>query len=327
MTHRNGGNPARSRTAFTLIELSICSAIAMLLAGFAISTFYQLRRVVSRSEARQAMYSSAQSVFNYMQQTLGGLQQSCAVAVLRVQRNSGAAVDPGEIRLVFMRSRDSISSYRNISSSTTFIADDLTWELWSWKRGEQSFSVASNSIGTTSNPGRFFVSGSFTPEGVNYNGRTFYVTAQARRVLDPADPTGNGPDGLDGNILFPGPTGVSRANALEDVGDYTDLQNNLAVAVPNMSDLSFEIVTHGGTTHAIDDSSAAAPLVFQGVWLDGRMAPSLTAPGNYALSELIHRPRLLRMRFTLTDPKWRNDSPLSCTFSFSFPLPGLTAQQ
>ncbi len=320
-------HPGGPKAGFTLIELLICSAIAMVLAGFCVSTFYQFRKVVVRAESRQAMYGTAQNTYAYLQRTLSSVQQSCAFAVTRVQRDVLLDPDPGEIRVAFMRGKESIDSFRGFDSANK-VFSDLTWELWVWNRANQTLSIANNSIGDATNPGRAFQSGAFSPAGVSYNGKWFHVTPQARRTLNPADPFGAGAGSLDDNILFPNASGVSMASPLGDIGDYTDLVNNLAVVLENVSDLSFELVTHSGAVHVVDDSAAAAPLVFQGVWLDGRLAPTLTAAPIYATSDLARRPRLLRLRYTVTDPRWRNDAaPLSTTFSFSFALPGLSAHQ
>lgn len=320
--------PGRPRAAFTLIELMVSTVLAMILLGLSITAFYNFRKMVARSEARLAMHASAQTTYTYLQRTLASVQQSCAFVATRVQGNAALTPDPGEIRLLFMRAKEQISSYREVANEDKYIRNDLTWELWVWKRGDRTLSIANNSNGDTSVPGRNFVSGAFTPAGVNFNGKRFYTTPQPRRTLDAANPFTAAAGGLDDNILFPGVSGTSMANAAFDVGDYTDLTRNLSVVLDNVSDLAFDIVTMDGTSYLINDASAAAPVVLNGVWLDGRLGPALTSIPAYATSDAAKRPRLLRMRLTLADPRYRRESvPLTAAFSFSFALPGLSGDQ
>lgn len=307
----------------------ISTALGMLLAGLTVTAFYHFRKSVNRSEDRLAMCSSAQNIYVYMQRILASAQHSCAFVVTRIQRSAGITPDPGEIRIVFMRGKEEVSSFRtmeNTSRENEYIRNDLTWELWVWKRSDQTFSIGTNSIGGTAQGGRSFVSGDFSPAGVNYNNQRFFVTPQPRRTLNATDPFTANPGGLDDNILFPGAGGLSMANPTQDVGDYTDLKNNLTTVLSDVSDMSFDILTFDGTTYVIDDQSSAPPVVLNGVWLDGRLAPTLTAAPIYSTSDLTKRPRILRLRFTLNHPKWKHSSaPLASTFSFSFAMPGLLA--
>lgn len=341
--------------AFTLIELLISTALAMLLAAVAISTYYQVRRAVARAEAGMAMCDSAQTVYAYMHAASGSLQQSCAMAAYAHERGSAGPVpEAGEIRLVFMRGKEHVSDFVSLASaeSSAYVRNDLTWEMWHWRRSDRTFSVGVNSWGDTTDPGRSFLSGAFTPvpatgAAVNYNGARFFVTPQPRRTLDWSSPmTGPSAAGLgflDDNLLFPNASGVSMANPLSDIGDYTDVQNGMTTVLRNVADMSFVLVAHDGSQTTLDDAPSsfaanhAATLgwdVRQGVWLDGRLLtdrPLATDPpsglpdaSNYISSPLPKRPVLLRVVMTLEDPRWRNSSaPLSRTFTFSFPLPGL----
>ena len=117
---------------------------------------------------------------------------------------------------------------------------------------------------------------------------------------------------------------------LSDIGDYTDLQRQLEPVVERVlspapgTDPAFtlQVVAHDGTVTTVDDS-AATTTVLQGVWLDGRLAPLVTAPQVFATSDAAKRPKLVRIRFMLRDPK----ADFYQTFSFSFALPGMAPPQ
>jgi len=295
---------------FTLIELLISTALAMILAGVAMTAFYRFRNIIARTEARMAMHASAQRLYTRLHASFSCLQPTCAIAA---RTTTGS-----EVRLVFMRAKENTFDFLSPAKAGDFVASDLTWEEWVWSRGDRTLRTASNTIGTASSPGRSFASGSFSPLGINYSGKTFWVLPQPRRRLDPADPFAT----LDDNILFPDASGVSRANATDDLGDFADLERNLAPALAEVSDLSLELVARDGSVVVLDDSASAVHAI-QGVWPDGRLAPTLAAAPAYATSEVAKRPRLVRLRLTLEN----RPLELSSTFSFSFALPDLSASR
>lgn len=347
---------AVARGGFTLIELLISSALAMLLAAVAVSTFYQVRQAAARAEAGMAMCDSAQTLYAHMHSAAASLQQSCALAAYAQERSASASMpENGEIRLVFMRGKEEESNYVNLgkTQSNEYIRNDLAWEMWLWRRADKSLSIATNSNGDEANPGRNFVSGSFSPipptgSAVNYNSSRFYNTPQPRRTLDWTSPmTGVGAATalgfLDDNVMFPDASGISMASPQGDIGDYTDLQSNLVTVLRNVSEMSLVLVAHDGTATTLDDADASFADahaatggwdVRQGVWLDGRMLTDRPTPGDpplgladpstYASSPLAKRPVLLRVVMTLTDPRWNSgNAPVARTFTYSFALPGL----
>jgi hypothetical protein len=300
------------------MELLISTSIAMVLASVATTAYIQLSRAVARAEARMAMFSSAQRLYTQLHRILASVQPSCAMVVKTVAN--------GEVRFIFMRAIEDEWDFvppanDTIKNSTT--NPDLVWEEWVWLRSTQTLRMASSSRGTPTYPGRYFISGSFTPAGVNYSGKAFYAVPQPRRTLDPVDPTDAATNSLNDNIYFPNSASpaVSLANPKGDIGDFTDLENGLVPVLKQVSDLSFELITHDGTSIIVDDSATTAPpRVFQGVWPDGRLAPTLSAAPAFATSDLARRPRTLRLRFTLSDSR----AGVASTFSFSFALPGLS---
>ena len=308
----------RAERGFTLIELMVCTALAMLMAGVAISAFVQTRKLVERSEARLAIYTSAQRLYTHLNRTFASVQQTCALVV---RSTSGS---PGTVQLVFMRAKESNSNFGTPVASA--VNPDLVWEQWVWTRSTATLKRSASS------DNRSFKSGTFTPSGVDYSGKTFQVAPQPRRVLDPANPLTqtmpfSGPN-LDDNVLFPNGSNVSKASAAGDLSDWGDLSANLVPVLDQVTDLSLEIVANDGSVLPVDDSTNATR-VFNGTWPDGRLAAGLgTIPDlvtQYPASDVAKRPKLIRMRLTLADQ--RKAAGLSCTFSFSFALPGLMLDQ
>lgn len=297
--------------AFTLIEILVSTALAMTMAAIAIDAFHRITQMVNRSQARLALYTTAQRLFDTLHRDLAALQQSCAIVAGCGFAPGG--LDDGNVRLIFMRGKEDNDDFGLTDTSALY--SDLVWQQVVWNRATRTLHLA------TSSGNRTYVLGAFTPGGINYSGRRVETVAQPRRTLDAGDPIGSATAGLDDNVVFPSASDhrISAAHR-DDIGDFTDLERNLIPFATSVGDLSWEIVSHDGTGTVIDDS-AVATHVFPGVWLDGRMASTLDAVPAYASSPVPRRPRLLRLRLTLVDDATRT----TCTFAFSFQLPGVSA--
>lgn len=326
----NATSPQRS-AGFSLIEVLISSALAMAMAALAVQAFLQIRKAIDRAEARIAMHASAQSIYIALRNSLASAQQSCAVVAIATQSDgTGKATDPGELSLTFMRAKENAEDYATWRVPNSH----LVWERWSWKRGTRTISAAtSRTVARSSSEAavrEFTIASTFIPDagsGVSFKDKTFRNLPQPRRYLTPADPTAAfdpakpGQSTLDDNIYFPSATDrrVSQVSP-EDIGDYTDLNRASMPVLDQVSDLSLQIVPHDESLSATDVSDAStATTVWQGVWLDGRLAPTLDAAQVFAGSDASKRPKLLRLRFTMTDEV----RGISQTFSFSFAWPGL----
>lgn len=312
---RRGEGPSAGHCGFTLIELMVSTSLAMALATIATTSFYQFSKMVGRAEARLAMVAAAQHTFALFDRSMSSLQQTGAF----VAHADGG----GHIVLCFLRAKDEAFDFERPSGNGAgaIVSNDLIWEMWEYDQSTGQLRVGGNTSSVIANaPGRTFRSGSFTPAGVNYNGRTFINLPKPRRTLDATDPFRAFPGGLDDNIMFPNSATppVSLANARDDIGDYSDLLRNLRPAMTGVTDLSWELLQHDGSSLVLDPATAVTR-VFDGVWLDGRMASSLDAASIYANSAIAKRPRLLRLRLTMLDRR----SKVQSTFSFSFALPGM----
>lgn len=298
--------------AFSLIEILISTTLALTLASLAIGAFYRVTNMVRSSQARLAMHASAQLLFNQLHRDLSATQSTCAfVAGCEIV---AGGMDAGNVRIIFMRAKERNDEFGNTTTSLNY--SDLVWQQILWKSASRELLIASSS------GNRSFTFGSFTPAGsTNYNGQQAQTVAKPRRTLDVSDPIGATVDGLDDNVLFPSPSNhrLSIAHA-DDIGDFTDLERNLIPVANNVIDLTWEIICHDGTSVTINGSGPSLH-VFQGVWLDGRMAPTLIGNPIYGNSAIAKRPRLLRLQFSLSDPV----TDALCSFSFSFQLPALSS--
>jgi Tfp pilus assembly protein PilE len=302
------------RSAFTLIELLVATAIAMAMAALVTSAFIQVRKLIARAEATIAMNTAALSVYTNMDRHLQALQQSCAMVVTTTASVNGGG---GEVRIIFMRGKEDAEDFQYTQQYLP-VNTDLVWQEWDWRQDTANVLTASSTPDRSFSPNH-----SFKPSGsAEYQYQPFENLPQPRRTLSATAPTTASPGGLDDNIYFPTAAGATSSAAdAGDVGDYTDLQNHLVPGLSGVTDWSMQIVAHEGTVTTIDDTSTTT-VVLPGVWLDGRMADTLTAPPDYAHSALLKRPRLLRLHFTLTDTK----AVIQRSFSFSFALPGLAPE-
>jgi len=312
----------RGRLGFTLIELLVSTALASLLTAVCISAFQQGRANIERSEARVRMHASVQVAYANMQHAISSLMNDCAVVTASTQATGPGT---GDVTLVFMKGKE--NEYDWIwTNQSSWSNNDLEWMAWRWQAATQQLCVA------TSSPQRFFTIGSsYKPDGNNdYKGQQFINVDQPRRTLSATNPWAD----LDNNVYFPSATSASESAAAwgTDIGDWTDLGNHFQPALVHVSDFSYQIMRVDGTTKTVDDTATTVD-EHDGVFLDGRIAtdtnpadpnvgfPLLSPTANEAAfpgSAINRRPRLLRIRFTLTDPT----SGVSQNFAFSFQFPG-----
>jgi len=314
-----------NRPGFTMIELLVSIALATVLTAVCISAFQQGVANIKRTEAKVRMHANAQTVYAYMEHSLSSLMQDTAIVTASTQSTGPGT---GDVTLIFMHGKEDETDWIWLLGQT-YQNSDLQWEIWKWTAATQQLSV-----GTSSNNRCFTVTSSFKPDGYNdYLNQTFLNVDQPRRTLSATNPYLD----LDSNVYFPTsatPGATVSAASTGDIGDWTDLNTNRLPVLTSVSDFAFQLVDCDATYTTIDDTATTLNEI-DGCWLDGRIATataSAAAP-NYQFpvmypdtqtyfpqSAFAHRPRLLRVRFTLTDAA----SAASQTFSFSFALPGLS---
>jgi prepilin-type N-terminal cleavage/methylation domain-containing protein len=317
-------------SGFTLTELLVSMAIAMVMAALASTSFLQVRAAMNRAQARLTMHAAAQTVFTTLHQQFLSTQQSCAFVITTTR--SGGTPEDGQVRLIFMRGKQDTKDFDWYADK---LGDsDLLWCEWVWRRASGTLSTADNQPLRDYRVQDSELPSPFAPGGQSYDQVRFTAVPQPRRRLDPLQPTTT----LDDDIYFPKPGTVPAGESdpravslasVDDVGDFSDLQRRLTPVLTQVSDFAIEVVAHDGSLAAYDDG-ATATSVRQGVWPDGRLTPLLdptpaTRPtpaqlaAQFAASDAAKRPKLVRLRFTITDRRLK----LSQVFSFSFALPGM----
>jgi len=315
-------SPGSGSHGFTLIELLVSTALASLLTAVSITAFQQGRANIERSEARVRMHADAQGLYSYLERSFSSVMQSCAMVTA-----STASTGPGtgDVTLVFMKGKEDGGDWLWLSQSV-IANSDLQWEGWKWQASTQTLSM-----GTSSNQLIFQIPKSFKPNGSDdYNGQRFCNIDQPRRTLSSTNPWAD----LDSDVYFPSPGNatVSVICPGKDVGDWTDLSNRMKPVLTHVTDFSFQIVQFDGAISTVDDTTTSLT-ERDGVWLDGRVATATAsaqapdyqfpvlypaAASDFPGCAITRRPRLLRVRFTVTDSVVN----VSQTFSFSFALPG-----
>ncbi len=330
----------RGNDGFTLIEVVMSVALAMLLTSMAVVAFFNIRRLVNRAEVRLSMHASAQTTYNKMLRSFNSLQQTCAFVVYSTANSAPAGATPNDrVTLLFMRGKEDTFDFEYGSSAyfgqsyKSLMNSDLLWEQWTWE-------AATNTLySSTNSPQRQFTGpNGFTIGGANYANQGFDVVPQPRRTLSIATarswqqtlndnqyfPDTSQPDlfKVQDNITDAYAYNVPSKASSSDVGDFEDLEYKLVPALTQMTAFSVQIVPQDNTvahTILVNGAPGSTPnysKVLNGVFLDGRMASALTAVPSYANSDLAQRPRIVRILFTLTD----TTSKMTQNFSFSFPV-------
>jgi type II secretory pathway component PulJ len=334
MTGRNDG--------FTLVEVIISVALAMLLTTMAMVAFFNIRRLVTRAETRLSMHASAQTLYTAMFRSFNSLQQTCAFVATGTANSAAAGATPtDQVSIVFMRGKEDTQDFQYNTNSyagqgyKSLMNSDLLWEKWTWKASTNTLYRATSSVVR-----HFQGNTGFTVNGVSYANANFDAVPQPRRVLDTTT-SRSWQLTLNDNQLFPDTTTAtdlfkqvdnlpptdtwvynrkSLASAY-DLGDYEDLEYSLMPALTQVTAFSVQVLPHdntGANTFTIDGAPGTTPNVthvLNGVWLDGRIASAQVATPTYTNSDLAKRPRIIRIRFTLTStikPTFSQD------FSFSF---------
>ena len=317
-THRGKTAHGTAHGGFTLVELLVSIALAMLLFGAAWTMFAQIQRLVKRTQARLQLHSSAKGIYESMRRDVSALQQDCAFWL----RSPGAG-GAGTIDLLFMTAVADDQGYRlggkdNAGDSFIEGTTDLVWERWTWTgTADHRLLVARND---TNRSYARRISGDPAPvntaTGTAYSILGYYkygtsYSPQPRRYTAGDDPTL-----LDDNRWsFTERPGMN-------LGDWSDLDRRLAPMHERVTACTMEVVLAGNdgagspvVKHA--DGAGALDFCAWGVRLDGMTTEALS-DGVTARDEIAQRPAILRLSFTLED----RATGVTQDFAFSFALPG-----
>lgn len=273
-----------ARRGLTLIEILVATSLVAFLIASATAGFVQIRSLARRIDARQQLHNSARLVFERLNAELSSLMHGSAFFA------SGSG---GTVEVVFLRGKlDNVDFM--LGNAFGAEADSLTdqlWTRWSFEAAKQQLSLAASSAARAFDQDKTWVNG-----GYDYLNRAkFRNLPSPQRVIIGASPATT----LNANAYG---TGASN-----DIGDYTDLENNSVPILSNCTGFALEIVCEDGSVHAV--GASAGSLLSDGQMIDGRAGAALAS-----------RPRLVRTRLELTDPA----TGIAEAFSFSFLTPALS---
>lgn len=301
---------ARRSVALTLIELLTSVAIGLVLTVLATVSFMQIRKTLQRVHIRLEMHASARFLFQEMSESVGSLQQDGAMW-LETTHDDGS--QNGIVSLTFLRGR--VDEKGNLSNQGDYVpgeqyggsegrCSDLAWCCWKWDQHRQILYTGENS-----RPHQFRVVPDWNgPYGFGHNSQPFLYMPQPLRLANPyptAAAAGSSQAALSGNRY-------GSPDFLNDLGDYQDLQQQLAPVLRNVSNCVLELVLADGSI--VDgDVSQDRTVALDGCYVDGRGFVD-----NYGSQPYRKRPRLVRILVDMRDPV----SGVTQSFSFSFQPPG-----
>lgn len=293
------------RSAFTLIELLISLAIGLLLVSVAFAGFRQVRKTVDRSTARLDMHQRAAVAYRGLRADLSAQMPNCAMFIRSlIDDPTTPDVDETAVEVVFMRGKIDIDNWSWGSQSTLDNNSDMVWAQWRWTKSSGTLAAGvnrwqrkfTNQIDWQPPSG---------PATNNLNGKSFTVIPLPLREVDTIDPWKS----LDLNVIRTDPTKRDP----EDLGDGEDLRHETRPVIHQVTACTVQLVMSDGSARTYDGSLPTTD-VFKGIPMDGKLVDA-----DFAKSAIARRPRLLRLRFTLRDPRLDLDQ----SFSYSLQLPGV----
>jgi prepilin-type N-terminal cleavage/methylation domain-containing protein len=292
----------RRARGFTLIEVLVSITICLALCGLATSIFFQVRAIMRRTEARLELHNTARFLFESMRRDLMAMEQAGAfyietTADAHPELPPGDSGHTGEIRLTFLRGRLDNQDFNPDDDGGGAPRSDLVWTQWKFDQHITALCTGSNARARYWRIWKHWIDGSGNDFGqVNQwrAGHLYMGMPQPRRVAGTNAQTTLDDDRFDKD--YDG-----------DVGDYMDLMGHMTPVCRNVSAFQLEAVLAGGKVVNADIGSTKVTAL-DGEYVDGRVLGSTSAqPHRF-------RPRLIRVRFDLTDA----ESKLTQTFSFSF---------
>ena len=293
------------RSAFTLIELLISLTIGLLLVSVAFAGFRQVRKTIDRSTARLDMHQRAAVVYRGMRADLSAQMPNCAMFVRSIIDDPLTPIIEGPaVEMVFMRGKIDIDNWNWSAQWSRDNNSDMVWAQWRWDQASGTISAGANRWQ------RKFTnqidwpppSG---PASNNLNGTSFTVIPLPLRAVDPSGPWSS----LDLNVIR---TDKTKRDP-EDLGDGEDLKRETRPVIRQVTACTLQLVMSDGSSLTYDGSATKSG-VFEGIPMDGKFVDT-----DFKKSAIARRPRLVRLRFTLSDPRLDLDQ----SFSYSLQLPGM----
>lgn len=291
--------------AFTLIELLIAMSLVTLIGIGASTTLLQLHSLTRRVQALQLLHSQARIIYERFSAEVAGLQQTGACFVTCTAGTSGG------LEVVFLGSKYDALDFTIAGAAGRYIrgTGDLVWTRWYWNGVRQELQVARSAgareftadVSWGPGPGMDFgTSTAKIPSNVAAPSPFRNLPSPQRVVAADRTPATT----LDRNAYGTGSSG--------DLGDYAELVQRSIPIASGVTAFRCDVVAQKPSESFIGDPEAGSGAF----WADGIRVDSQVQAGN---TDFDRRPRILRVRFTLTEPR----SGVAETFTFSFPAPAL----
>lgn len=278
--------------AYTAVEVLVSLALGLVVVGLCTTAFSQTVKTVRRTQVRLAMHETANTAYTCLSEDLGA---ALGTTAFFVESTADSGAGDGRLDLVFMRGQlDPLEFTTHLDSGRyeKRVSDEV-WVLWRYDQRTRTLSRGVNDAFR-----EFRLDQDWRPGGSrNYRDRRFAILPQPQRIaITDARTT------LDANAFGTG----HRA----DVGDFTDLEQRLIPVLRGVTACDAEILFIDGTTEAAD-LTASTVIARSGSAIDGGLRGSTPAARS--------RPALVRLRFTLGDPR----RGIEQAFSFSVPITDL----
>jgi prepilin-type N-terminal cleavage/methylation domain-containing protein len=299
----------RERAAFTLVELLVSIVLIALITTAAITATSRMLTMTRRLQALQTMDASAKTLYEKLSGEVAAMHP-CAAVWLTSETSTKS------VELVFMHAKRSPRDYYDTKSLNNMGFTDLLWTRWHWSASTETLMVSA------SRPGRWTriladqvrnywkIPGGSRMGSVRFSstlgseaGLPYYSSFLSVPKLVRETGTATSPSS---------PKDILNANSWQsgeqsDIGDYDDLLLGARPLLYDCSGLCIEFSNRDGATKLADGNSVLA-WAAAGDHVDARDQPGLD-----------DRPCIVRIRFTLTDPK----TQATRTYSFSCPTPGI----
>lgn len=276
-----------------MIEILVSLGLMTFLLASATFAFNQMRTMANRVRIRQAMHSTARVVAERLRQEFSATMSQGSFHVI-----SDSAPDGSEIELIFLGGR---YDHQNFGLENGHLADtapdasasDLTWVRLAYDQDAGILTLADNAMYRS-----FTIPSTWGHMGEDYRNSTVGILPEPRRRAAADGTTMRAM--LDDNSWGTGFGG--------DFGDYAELCRRAVPIADRCRDLTLVIVDGDGTETTFIAGNPAF-----------RSWPGLLLDGSDPVDLVLDRPALVRLRFTLDDPR----SDIEQVFSWSFPLGGI----
>lgn len=316
-----------SRHAFSLVELMVSLALAMVLVAMAWSAYVRTSEATRRVSARVELHESAATMRGFLHGDVANMAPALALfARSRPQVPSGGdRIDT--VELVFMRAPVSLVD-QSVSDGNEQFKEDFHWVRWRfirvWREIGAQWQVVDaglhrstssptrrwSTLASWATPGTLDDPAGGKPSWTNYGGRSWI------NIPRPLRSAAHGIESLDFNRYGIPANRIDPSSTMPDIGDLADLELNERLLSSRVRDFALALVDARGQSVTVT-SGTAADIRIDGVYMDG-----LGPVGNPYLVQLAGRPKVVRCSFTM----YERTTGVDQTFSFSAATPGMQPQ-